>query len=1258
VDADCAPNQVCDAGTCIDLQFSCVDDSECLAGEVCIEGACVGGVVVDACASPIRIDAPGDYAGSTDGAGALYTGTCGGSGGEVAFELAAGLGEVCLTTSGVDFDSVLHTRSVCGDASTELACNDDGVALAPLSRLSANVGPDAGVFVLVDSFFSGSRDAFTLNVAAGPCAEPPLGCEVDADCSPGLVCSGGACVAPQCIENADCSAGYRCEASLCVDAVCADDVDCFVGEVCFDGICRADVGPNACAAPTPIDAVGVYQGNTSQGSSLIEGTCGTSGGREVAFAVSSALGTVCASTFGTRFDTVLRVRTVCDDATSEVACADDLVAGEYSSRVQLDASDAARFLFVDGYDAQDFGAFTLTITEGACPELAACAVTADCADGTFCFNGTCLPPLCVADADCAAYEACTEGRCAARACEVDADCGGGLCDFGRCGPAECAADDDCAANETCAAGRCQQRACAADLDCATGQRCVDGGCVIPSCEASADCPLPFVCERFSCESQACEATADCRAGAVCLAGLCVESQCQLDDDCPAPDGCLDGVCQPRGCQADATCGDGFICVDNLCVFSECTTSADCLGADVCEVSRCVAPPPCADDAACLDGQLCIEAACVDAPNGDACDGVTPIDGLGQYVGTLAGAPELRAGTCGGAGGERAFELSAGLGVVCVSTVGTGFDTVLYARQACDLLGGEVGCSDDAVDAQSELTLDTTAAPLFVFVDAYSSGVDADFVLTVTAGACGVPPGCTVDADCAQGEVCASVDGQPGECIPVPPECVADADCAVGQICVIDTCVDGPNACDVATPIDAVGVFAGSTARGSVVNSGDCGGGGPEVVFALPAGLGTVCATTEGSAFDTVLYARTACGDSETETACSDDDLEALTSRVTVPAAEGDRFLFVDGFDIAEVGDFTLTLTSGACACRSDADCGENERCLEGACVAVPDGGCLIDADCQQGETCANNGCLPPVAACDRVEVLTLAPAISVQGTTAGLGPSNVSASCGGGNASERVYALTLTAHSVVNARVQGFDTVLSVQGTCGDASTEIACNDDVNDGDLTSALADLRLAPGTWYFVVDGFRANSGDFVLDLTVRADCPDGVAGTYCGDRDLGQTVSKKYSCEGGVYAPGPGCLWTCVDGACQAPPAEAGTCADPIRLPAESTTVLGNTLRGLSVLRSFCGGGERERVYRLDLQRRSLVTLTSTGFDTVLYIQGECGNEASQNGCNNDATPPGNGGSRMGRVLPAGTWYVVVDGRGQAGQYQLDVVISPL
>jgi hypothetical protein len=246
-----------------------------------------------------------------------------------------------------------------------------------------------------------------------------------------------------------------------------------------------------------------------------------------------------------------------------------------------------------------------------------------------------------------------------------------------------------------------------------------------------------------------------------------------------------------------------------------------------------------------------------------------------------------------------------------------------------------------------------------------------------------------------------------------------------------------------------------------------------------------------------------------------------------------------------------------------------------------------------------------------------------------------------------------------SAAAAGFDTVLYLRSDCFDAESEVDCNDDGDDAP-GSTLDERLLAPGTYFLVVDGFSSRSfGDFTLDVTRRPDCPAGAA-TTCGDPGpSGRCPGTVYTCDAGNYTPGEACSFGCEAGACL-PPANAGTCADPMPLPfVPELTIQDDTRRGAPLNRGGCGGGgAQDLVYRLDVPVLSFVDIQTTGFDTVLYGRTDCADPATQNSCNNDSDPPGAPGSRYFRRLAAGTYYIIVDGRsGAAGPFTLTMRTYP-
>jgi hypothetical protein len=100
-----------------------------------------------------------------------------------------------------------------------------------------------------------------------------------------------------------------------------------------------------------------------------------------------------------------------------------------------------------------------------------------------------------------------------------------------------------------------------------------------------------------------------------------------------------------------------------------------------------------------------------------------------------------------------------------------------------------------------------------------------------------------------------------------------------------------------------------------------------------------------------------------------------------------------------------------------------------------------------------------------------------------------SANCGGGATSkDAAYRLVLTQTKHVVAQITAeFDSVLlryntpSGGGALCSSPQPAACNDDIGNGD--DAVLDEVLDPGTYYYIVDGFKdSNTGTYTFDVTV--------------------------------------------------------------------------------------------------------------------------------------------------------------------------------
>ncbi|HVM97721.1 MAG TPA: carboxypeptidase regulatory-like domain-containing protein, partial [Candidatus Acidoferrales bacterium] len=236
-----------------------------------------------------------------------------------------------------------------------------------------------------------------------------------------------------------------------------------------------------------------------------------------------------------------------------------------------------------------------------------------------------------------------------------------------------------------------------------------------------------------------------------------------------------------------------------------------------------------------------------------------------------------------------------------------------------------------------------------------------------------------------------------------------------------------------------------TTNGISADVGSCGGGeAPEADFTYTAPRdGIYTFDTEGSSFDTVLYARNQQG---TEIGCNDDIQVGIDSRsrLNLALAAGQVItIVVDGFGNQ----------SGAFLLRINPDCPRPFR--------------------------------------NDPRDLGSAEVISVTGTTncAANLLSNSACGDGGNSAPDTVFVYTAPASGsyVFSTEGSNFDTTLSVRlGTC--AGDELGCNDDVTPGVIQQSRVTLVLSSGqTVILGVDGFGSKSGNFVLSVNATPFTP---------------------------------------------------------------------------------------------------------------------------------------------------------------------------
>jgi hypothetical protein len=345
----------------------------------------------------------------------------------------------------------------------------------------------------------------------------------------------------------------------------------------------------------------------------------------------------------------------------------------------------------------------------------------------------------------------------------------------------------------------------------------------------------------------------------------------------------------------------------------------------------------------------------------------------------------------------------------------------------------------------------------------------------------------------------------------------------------------------------------------------------------------------------------------------------------------------------------------------------------------------------------------PVACGNTIHIKKLPPDGHVTGML-GSGASQLMGSCGGPGP-EDVYEVRIQHPKVVVASTDmgstTADTVLYLRGAmCTDASTELACNDDVGTNDTNSTITASLTQLGTYYLVVDTKTATGGQYDLHVqflvgegdpcSTGDDCGPGLV---CRVPLNGTTkVCAKHVCEDGVdddgdgkndYPEDPGCVSPtdddesddcpsgpmcpeCGDGRDNDGDGKIDWPMDPQCLAASSTSeacqvheivapltmpmTMGDTTGATSDFDPTCAfsTGVPDLTYRLDVPQVTGLSITiNTGsgwFPQLELLNSTCAGTALQCGPTLTET-----------TLAAGTYYLVVDGdfTTDFGAFTLDV-----
>jgi hypothetical protein len=496
-------------------------------------------------------------------------------------------------------------------------------------------------------------------------------------------------------------------------------------------------------------------------------------------------------------------------------------------------------------------------------------------------------------------------------------------------------------------------------------------------------------------------------------------------------------------------------------------------------------------------------------------------------------------------------------------------------------------------------------------------------------------------------------------------------------------------CDAPLRIGA-GEYTGSTSHGESENEGKCANSAArEIVYRLdlPARQAvTVDVTTQR--FDSVIYVRKGdCADESAEVACNDDSPNQHRSRIDAVLDAGAYFVFVDGYG-SDGGPFQMQVTLRDIPPLADL-CAHAPRLSSGA----PESGATAGTFDEVGASCGDGAHGPDapyaleVATRSRVRVKESSddfePAVHVRrrcteessevgcaaaesgeheatyvgyldpGTytvfadakdheadgryslradllpgagTGGAGDGcadalplrkgeptvtgdtfaardDTSGKCGGEGAADVFYKVEVPRRSRLLAQLRSEEAphVFVLSRSCADHATEVSCG----------RAVDEVLPAGTYFLAVDGASPDSfGAFTFDWSLR------------------DILSQETSCRSA-------------------------------ELLADGRVAVGTTAGASNKFAPACGGqGDAgDRVYRIQLAAHARVrlSLSTPRFTGVLALRSSCMEQparASELACNAAAEDPHH--ARLEAALDPGTYYVVVDGKGEGaeGAFALD------
>ncbi|MDX9720149.1 MAG: clostripain-related cysteine peptidase, partial [Myxococcota bacterium] len=390
----CSGHGVCEDGS---GEASCVCESGYINGG---PGTCITNGTGLSCASPKFLDLSQTVVNdSTAGHNNVASGSCQSSSSADMVYVFSLTQTVTVSFESSGFDTVLHLRRDCAQPSSEVACDDDGGSSMG-SFLQATL--TAGTYYLFVDGYSGSLGAFILNIDVG--------------CGPGLVFdpTSSSCVVDPCSSN-PCTGAHMsvCSPIPPTGYSCSCDPGYIPNPSSPSTSCIVDPDPSGehCGEVRGLTIVssGLLNDSTAGASNDASATCGGNGPDLVyGFTLSEDMR---AHFRVDGYDSVIHLRTTCNQSNTEFECNDDYAGWGAGSEIVTNLPAGTYYLWIDSYSQG--GGYSLTYGFAAnpcntdpCPGTPVCQPSSDWSsyacvcpagmlpDGGDCVDDPCDPNLC------------------------------------------------------------------------------------------------------------------------------------------------------------------------------------------------------------------------------------------------------------------------------------------------------------------------------------------------------------------------------------------------------------------------------------------------------------------------------------------------------------------------------------------------------------------------------------------------------------------------------------------------------------------------------------------------------------------------------------------------------------------------------------------------------------------------------------------------------------------------------------------------